>query len=246
LHKETGEVDQSWNPNVNGRVDVINVIGDDVFIGGAFTSVGGEARSRLTKISKTNGSIADATDLIGVPNGDVYAIDISSDGAGSFVLVGGNFTGYDGQYDYFAEAVQPFYLASNGVTVRCPTATLGDTGVVNEITYTKRAVGDITAGNAATTCTSGITDMSSLFKDNLTFDQDISHWDVSSVTNMESMFQGLNSNKTLFNQDISAWDVSAVVIPPFLVGVDSTGHCNKEPSHSNESRHVICGLALLP
>ena len=214
LHTGTGEVDQSWNPNVSGRVDVINVIGDDVFIGGSFTSVGGQPRNRLTKVSKIDGSVAEASALIGAPNNTIYAVDISSDGDGSFVLVGGSFTGYDGQYDYFAEAVQPFYLASNGVTVRCPTATVGDTGVVNGITYTKRDKAGISALlNAdqndielSQTCTSGITDMNALFANKGEFNQDISRWDVSSVTNMTNMFL----NASAFNQDISAWDVSSL------------------------------------
>ena len=38
------------------------------------------------------------------------------------------------------------------------------------------------------------------------FNQDISNWDVSSVTTMVSMFQGAS----LFNQDISNWNVSSV------------------------------------
>ena len=38
------------------------------------------------------------------------------------------------------------------------------------------------------------------------FNQDISSWDVSNVTNMNRMFWGCNK----FNQDISRWDVSNV------------------------------------
>ena len=38
------------------------------------------------------------------------------------------------------------------------------------------------------------------------FNGDLSSWDVSSVTNMESMFQ----DATSFNGDISSWDVSNV------------------------------------
>ena len=38
------------------------------------------------------------------------------------------------------------------------------------------------------------------------FNQDISSWDVSSVTSMEGMFAGATS----FNQNISSWDVSNV------------------------------------
>jgi len=47
--------------------------------------------------------------------------------------------------------------------------------------------------------------MMSLFM-NTDFNQDISGWDVSSVTNMNGTFQ----NAYAFNQDISGWDVSSV------------------------------------
>ena len=50
-----------------------------------------------------------------------------------------------------------------------------------------------------------ITDMSYLFE-GINFNGDISDWDVSNVTNMEYMFFGCYS----FNQDISKWDVSNV------------------------------------
>ena len=38
------------------------------------------------------------------------------------------------------------------------------------------------------------------------FNQDISGWDVSNVTNMDGMFLG----NQYFNQDLSSWDVSNV------------------------------------
>ena len=44
-----------------------------------------------------------------------------------------------------------------------------------------------------------------MYDDGGTFSGDISHWDVSSVTTMESMFQGVN-----FSGDLSSWDVSSV------------------------------------
>ena len=102
---------------------------------------------------------------------------------------------------------QDFYLNTNGVTCMCPDASVGDTGVVNGITYTKRTRNEITPQNAATTCTSGITDMSYLFRQ-VIFNEDISSWDVSNVTDMREMF----AESFSFNQPIGFWDVSSVTV----------------------------------
>ena len=107
---------------------------------------------------------------------------------------------------------QNFILSSNGVTITCSNASVGETGDINGVTYTKRTRDQIATDNASTTCTSGITDMSNLFdaagdESYSTFNEDVSHWDVSSVTNMKSMFHLAK----IFNQDLSKWDVSSVV-----------------------------------
>src|SRR6056297_620593 len=105
---------------------------------------------------------------------------------------------------------EAFVLAENGVTVTCDAAIVGDTGTVNGVTYTKRTKDEITASNAATTCTSGITDMSGLFQKEPNFNEDISSWDVSSVNNMRNMFNGGFNSENTFNQPIGKWDVSNV------------------------------------
>ena len=53
--------------------------------------------------------------------------------------------------------------------------------------------------------TTSVTDISGLFVKSFGFDQDISAWDVSSVTNMSYMFES-----TDFNQPLATWDVSSV------------------------------------
>lgn len=123
---------------------------------------------------------------------------------------------------------QNFYLHENGVTVMCPDAEVGDSGEVNGTTYTKRTRDQITTENAATTCTSGIDDMSDLFSGASTgpnsFNEDISHWDVSSVTTMESMFE-LCVN---FNQSIGDWDVSNVTDMSWMFGDAASFNQNLE------------------
>ena len=103
---------------------------------------------------------------------------------------------------------EPFYLHSNGVTVRCPNAAVGASGTVRTTEYTKRTVAQIQADHAiaAASCTSGISDMNRMFPGETSFDGDIGSWDVSSVTDMSEMFH----LATAFNQDISSWDVSSV------------------------------------
>ena len=106
-----------------------------------------------------------------------------------------------------------FTIATNGVTVLCPTAAVGDTAVVNGVTYMKRDRQRLLELKAASndaelakSCTSGVTDMSGMFKDAASFNGNIGSWDTSSVTTMADMFNGAST----FNQDISKWNVDKV------------------------------------
>ena len=99
-----------------------------------------------------------------------------------------------------------FEVLSNGVTIICPGIEVGKTFVIDGTTYTKLSRDAITPDNAATTCTTGITDMSSMFMSDRMFNQDIGHWDVSMVNNMSTMFQSAD----MFDQDIGNWAVSMV------------------------------------
>ena len=104
-----------------------------------------------------------------------------------------------------------FTLDANGITINCDTNNVGETGVINGITYTKisdNLMLTINGGTVDSTqaCTSGVTSMYAWFYNQNNFNQDISHWDVSSVTNMSQMFY----NATNFDQNIVNWDVSSV------------------------------------
>ena len=73
-------------------------------------------------------------------------------------------------------------------------------------------------GNAADTPDlADVTDMQEMFSGALSFNQDISNWDVSSVTNMSFMFTSDNA----FNQNIGSWDVSSVTNMSFMFAKSS-------------------------
>ena len=121
------------------------------------------------------------------------------------------------------EAIPPFYLDTNGVTIKARDwVTAGTTGELGGVTYTAVNIDQLKLmfskeEDVSKVVTTLITDMSDLFINApgmfvifqplyVEFNPDISSWDVSKVTNMSQMFkQAIN-----FNQDISKWDVSKV------------------------------------
>jgi protein tyrosine phosphatase (PTP) superfamily phosphohydrolase (DUF442 family) len=104
-----------------------------------------------------------------------------------------------------------YYLASNGVTVKCPGVAVGGTFTLNGVTYTKRdrdglrsivrdaylidSKNDKINRRLETSCTTGVTDMNGLF-DNEAYTGNamsklnpaINSWDTSSVTRMDRMW----------------------------------------------------------
>ena len=65
---------------------------------------------------------------------------------------------------------------------------------------------------------SSVTNMSSMFAAAHSFNQEIGSWDVSSVTNMYRMFNGASS----FNQDIGSWDISNVTSISYMFAAASS------------------------
>ena len=102
-------------------------------------------------------------------------------------------------------------------TCKCPDASIGDTTVIDGVTYTAVDNSSIRTeidNENYNLCTSHVTDMSGnpyevpskgLFTDE-SFNYNISFWDTSNVTNMSFMFYISNS----FDQPIGDWDVSNV------------------------------------
>ena len=177
----------------------------------------------LVKSSSSRSFTLNASDI----DGDALTYTVSTTVANGSVTIAGNRVVYTPTNNYigndsFSYAVtdgtstatamvsltisDSSYLVNAGVTIDCSNLSVGATFTLGVTTYTKRSKDQITTDNAATSCTSGITDMSSLFDYATDFNGDISHWDTSSVTNTSFMFRGAVN----FNQDISNWDTSNV------------------------------------
>ncbi len=162
----------------------------------------------------------------GAPSGSYTGVGAPSDNARSlnqirYVIANYRNERFDGD----------FYLSNNGITIKCPTVYVGGTQMINGVTYTKRSADQITPENAATTCTSGITDFSYLFFNSSSFNADISHWDLSEATNTYGMFY----NATSFNQDVSVWDVSRVKDFGYMFGGQTNMAFNSDISSWNTS-----------
>ena len=96
---------------------------------------------------------------------------------------------------------------------KCPNASIGDSAVFGDTTYTvvnNETIREEITNQNIFLCTSLVTDMSSLFENDQELGRDysdeIGFWDVSNVINMRYMF----FNAQQFNGDISGWDISSV------------------------------------
>ena len=98
-----------------------------------------------------------------------------------------------------------FYMA-NG-TVYCKGVANGTEKEINGKTFRVVYTKPDAANYAAIACTSNMTDMSEMpWPDKANFNEGISHWDTSNVTDMGYMFYQARE----FNQDIGEWDTSNV------------------------------------
>ncbi len=86
----TGAADASWNPAANGSVHSLAVKpGGAVYVGGFFTNIGGQARSRIARLSGAGTGSVDPGWNPSADGSHVYALLVDS---GDSVFVGGNFT----------------------------------------------------------------------------------------------------------------------------------------------------------
>ena len=128
------------------------------------------------------------------------------------------------------------FLASNGVTIKCPNAEVGYTEEVNGKVYEVVDNGSLRAKafndeDVTCVCTSKVTDMRIMFFQKSNFNQDIGNWDTSSVTNMGSMFESAKS----FNQPIGNWDTSSVTD---MTGMFHTAEAFNQPIGNWDTSNV--------
>jgi hypothetical protein len=80
-----------WNPNVNGTVRALRVVGTTVYMGGAFTQVGGATHTRVAAVQATGaGAVIPA--FKASASGEVFSLVAS----GSSLFMGGGFGTVDG------------------------------------------------------------------------------------------------------------------------------------------------------
>jgi hypothetical protein len=80
-----------WNPDANGTVRTLRVVGPTVYLGGAFTQVGGASHVRLAKVSATGTGAVDST-WTASASGEVFSLSSS----GTTLYAGGGFGTVDG------------------------------------------------------------------------------------------------------------------------------------------------------
>ena len=111
------------------------------------------------------------------------------------------------------DSFSPVYLSANGITVKAHSwASFGDVGSISGKEYVvvnrETLISMVGQGmDCSAVCTSLISDMSEVFK-NTNKPCNVSSWDTSIVTNMNSMFEGSILGVT---HQMNLWDVSKVV-----------------------------------
>jgi hypothetical protein len=83
---QQGQIDMNWNPNPNGEITCLQMVGYVLFVGGNFTVIAGEIRGCGAAIDNTG----DALPFDPLANGPIYVIE--PDTSGTILTIGGAFT----------------------------------------------------------------------------------------------------------------------------------------------------------
>ena len=106
------------------------------------------------------------------------------------------FAAHSGTSAYVRRFTKSISFVADDTTIRTAVAAWLADATAAEATY----------GHISTWETGGVTDMSGLFQDASSFNEDISAWDTSGVKSMRWMFLRASA----FNQDIGGWEVDSV------------------------------------
>lgn len=144
----------------------------------------------------------------------VLTVDVTAEEAGEeqvITVADSEDSSIRGESNTFQTIYPLFFLDENGVTIRCPDALPGETGVVDGIVYEAVDRGLLMKyrnerSDLSRVCTTPVNNMRKMFENRESFNQDISGWDLSNVTDMEKMFEEASS----FNVNIGNWKVSNV------------------------------------
>ncbi|AUZ88736.1 cell surface protein [Arthrobacter agilis] len=114
---DTGAI-LSWNPNLNAQARVIELTSDrrQLFVGGDFTTVSGQARSKIASFTTATGAL-DAT-FRSSASGSVYGIAVTADRVffgGSFATAGGSARSNVAAVARTTGALLPWAPAANGM-----------------------------------------------------------------------------------------------------------------------------------
>lgn len=150
-----------------------------------------------------------------------------------------------------------FKIDSNNITCVCENVKPGDKGLINGVEF-EAVDNDLLrkrlseGADLKKVCTSLVTNLAGLFGGTPAFNQEIGNWDVSNVTNMETMFYQSSFNKSIdkwnvgnvenmkymffdskFNQPIGTWNVSKVTN---MEGMFQTSQFNQPIADWNVSK----------
>ena len=114
----------------------------------------------------------------------------------------------DETYDEATDPNTPKIYFENNIC-KCPNVDVGSITDIDGVTYTvvdNETIREEIASGKVNLCTTLVTDMRELFKDNTSFNVNIYFWDTSNVIDMFGMFSGASA----FDGDISNWSTSNV------------------------------------
>ncbi len=146
------------------------------------------ANERSGTITVTPATAPDGVSIPTVDSSSGVITVTTSTTAGTYLVYGETGSGDILFAEYLSVTVSPTTNAQLKTAVNTGISNWGDTADLNYI------------------ITTAVTDMSTVFKNNTTFNGDISLWDTTAVTDMNNMFY----LTILFDGDISGWDTGAV------------------------------------